>query len=79
VNRSSISFQTTLEKIQALDTVAKGQHRSRDLLINEALDIYLSLQSHHRLLINNGIRDADMRRLVSQSAVREVSKTWSRT
>jgi predicted transcriptional regulator len=79
VSRSSISFQTTLEKIQALDTVAKGQHRSRDFVINEALDIYLSLQSHHLLLINNGIHDADMGRLVSQSAVREVSKTWSRT
>jgi predicted transcriptional regulator len=77
VSRSSISFQTTLEKIQTLDAIAKGQHRSLDLILNEALDIYLSLQSHHLLLINNGIRDADMGRLVSQTAVRKLSKTWS--
>jgi predicted transcriptional regulator len=77
VSRRIISFQTTLEKIRTLDAIAKDQYRSLDLILNEALDIYLSLQSHHLVLINNGIRDADMGQLVSQTAVRELSKTWS--
>ena len=77
MSRRIISFQTTLEKIRTLDAIAKDQYRSLDLILNEALDIYLSLQSHHLVLINNGIRDADMGQLISQTAVRELSKTWS--
>jgi predicted transcriptional regulator len=77
VNPGSISFQITLEKMQALDAVARVQNRSRDLVLNEALEIYLGLQSHHLGLIKNGIRDADEGRLISQSAVRELTKKWS--
>jgi predicted transcriptional regulator len=77
VSPSSISFQTTLEKIQTIDAIAKNQNRSRDLVLNEALDIYLGLQSHHLLLIRNGIHDANTGQVISQTAVREESRTWS--
>jgi predicted transcriptional regulator len=77
VSPGSISFQTTLEKIRTIDTIAKRQRRSRDLVLNEALDIYLGLQAHHLVLIENGIHDVGNGRVISQTAVREVSKTWS--
>lgn len=72
----SICFQTTLEKIRTIETIAKGQRRSRDLVLNEALDIYLGLQAHHLVLIENGIRDVGTGQVSSQTAVRELSKTW---
>jgi predicted transcriptional regulator len=76
VSLESISFQTTLDKIRAIEAVAKGQRRSPDTVLNEAIDIYLGLQSHHQTLIENGIRDADSGRLVSQAIVREQSIIW---
>jgi predicted transcriptional regulator len=76
VSLGSISFQTTLDKIRAINAVAKGQRRDRDIVLNEALDIYLGLQSHHQTLIENGIRDADAGRVISQARVRRLSITW---
>jgi predicted transcriptional regulator len=77
LSSSNINFQTTVEKIDALDAITQGQRRSRDAVLNEALDIYLALQTQYLTLIKDGIRDAEEGRVVSHAAVREISKTWS--
>jgi predicted transcriptional regulator len=79
LSQANISFQTTPDKILAIEAIVKGQQRGRDVVLNEALDIYLGLQAHHQTLIENGIRDADAGRLVSQNSVRAQSLTWCQT
>jgi predicted transcriptional regulator len=74
----TITFRLPEEKLQALDTVAKGQQRDRSFVINEAVTQYLSLHEYHRELIEEGIRQADAGEVIEHQALMSKAAGWAR-
>jgi predicted transcriptional regulator len=77
VGLKTLTFRTTEEKIAGLDSAAALQQRDRSLVINEAVDQYLSLQEYHLALIDEGIRQAEAGNVVSHEEVQAMAASWS--
>jgi predicted transcriptional regulator len=72
----TISFRADTEKIDALDSLAAAQDRSRSYLINEAITNYIQLHAYHDALVRKGLEDMRRGRVVSHE---EVIKRLKRT
>jgi predicted transcriptional regulator len=74
-SEKTISFRALVEKIDALDSLAK-QDRSRSYLINEAITNYIELHAYQDGLVRNGLEEMRKGRVVNHA---EVVKRLKRT
>jgi predicted transcriptional regulator len=72
----TISFRAVAEKIDALDSLAAAQDRSRSYLINQAITNYLDLHAYQDALVRQGLDQMRKGRVVSHG---EVVKRLKRT
>ncbi len=77
MSAQTVTFRTQSEKVKDLDSLAAAQQRDRTFVLNEAIDCYLSLQKHHRQLIEDGLADEQAGRLSSHDKVVALAKGWS--
>ncbi len=56
---AAFSVRTDPEKIKKLDELAEQQDRSRNYLVNQAIDQFLALHAWQEERIKEGIRAAD--------------------
>ena len=75
-NEKTISFRALVEKIDALDSLAAKQDRSRSYLINEAITNYIELHAYQDALVRNGLEEMRKGRVVNHA---EVVKRLKRT
>ena len=68
-NEKTISFRAQTDKIDALDSLATAQDRTRSYLINEAIGNYIELHAYQDLLVQRGLEDMRKGRLVSHDDV----------
>jgi RHH-type rel operon transcriptional repressor/antitoxin RelB len=68
-NEKTISFRAVAEKIEALDSLATAQERSRSYLINEAITNYIELQAYQDALVRKGLEEMRKGRVVSHEQV----------
>jgi predicted transcriptional regulator len=72
----TISFRAVAEKIEALDSLAALQDRSRSYLINEAIHNFIELHAYQDALVSKGVEEMRSGRVVSHD---EVVKRLQRT
>lgn len=65
----TISFRAVAEKIDALDSLAATQDRSRTYLINEAITNYLELHAYQDALVRKGLEEMRKGRVVNHEKV----------
>jgi predicted transcriptional regulator len=65
----TISFRAVAEKIDALDSLAATQERSRTYLINEAITNYIELHAYQDALVRKGLEEMRGGRLISHEKV----------
>lgn len=53
----TISFRADSEKIDALDSLAVAQDRTRSYLINEAITNYIQLHAYQDALVRKGLEE----------------------
>ena len=75
-NEKTISFRALAEKIDALDSLAAAQDRSRSYLINEAITNYIELHAYQDALVRKGLEEMRKGRVVSHE---EIVKRLNRT
>jgi len=75
-NEKTISFRAVTEKIEALDSLAAAQDRSRSYLINEAITNYIELHAYQDALVRKGLEEKRKGRVLSHE---EVVKGLKRT
>jgi predicted transcriptional regulator len=75
-NVKTISFRALVEKIDALDSLAAKQDRSRSYLINQAITNYIELHAYQDTLVRNGLEEMRKGRVVNHA---EVVKRLKRT
>jgi len=76
IPEKTISFRALAEKIDALDSLAAAQERSRSYLINQAITNYLELHAYQDALVRRGLEQMRKGRVVSHD---EVVKCLKRT
>jgi predicted transcriptional regulator len=74
----TISFRAVTEKIEALDSLAAAQDRSRSYLINEAITNYIELHAYQDALVRKGMDEMRQGRVVSHEDVVKRLKKRSR-
>jgi len=65
----TISFRAVAEKIDALDSLAAAQNRSRSYLINEAITNYIELHAYQDALVRKGVEEMRKGHVVSHEEV----------
>jgi len=71
----TISFRADAEKIDALDSLAATQDRSRSYLINEAITNYIELHAYQDALVRKGLEEMRKGRVLShEKVVRRLKK-----
>ena len=76
MDKQTISFRLDAEKVQALDALAAALERDRTYLLNEAVSSYLDVQQWQLEQIREGLRQADMGKLVAHGEVRKMASKW---
>ena len=75
-NEKTVSFRAVAEKIDALDSLAAAQERSRSYLINEAIANYIELHAYQDALVRKGLEEMRKGRVVShEEVVKRLKKT----
>jgi predicted transcriptional regulator len=78
-NEKTISFRALADKIDALDSLATAQDRSRSYLINEAITNYIELHAYQDELVRKGLEEMRKGRVVShENVVRRLKKRTRR-
>jgi len=65
----TISFRVEADKIEALDSLASAQDRTRSYVINEAIGNYIALHEYQDSLVQKGLADMRKGRVVSHEEV----------
>jgi predicted transcriptional regulator len=73
-----ISFRADPEKIDALDSLAAAQDRSRSYLINDAIANYIELHAYQDALVRNGQKEMRKGRVTSHDEVVKRLRTTGR-
>lgn len=72
----TISFRAEAAKIEALDSLASAQARSRTHLINEAITNYIELHAYQDALVREGLEDVRKgRTLTNDELLKRIRKT----
>jgi predicted transcriptional regulator len=69
ITEKTISFRADAEKIDALDSLAAVQDRSRSYLINEAITNYLELHAYQDALVRKRLEEMRKGRVVNHAEV----------
>lgn len=72
-NKQLISFQIDVDKVDALDAMAKTLDRDRTYLLNEAVEAYLDFQQRQLEHIKASIKQADKGRLIDHAEVKKMA------
>ena len=75
----TISFRADSKQIEALDTLAAQQDRSRSYMINEAISNYIELHAYQDELVRKGMEEMKKGRVVSHQDVTKRLKKARRT
>jgi predicted transcriptional regulator len=67
----TISFRADANQIDALDSLAAAQDRSRSYLINEAITNYIQLHAYQDALVRRGLDQMRKGRVVSHEEIVE--------
>lgn len=72
----TISFRARTEQVDALDSLAAAQDRSRSYLINEAIANYIELHAYQDALVRKGLEELRKGRVVPhEDVVRRFGKS----
>jgi len=75
-NEKTISFRALADKIDALDSLAAAQDRSRSYLINEAITNYIELHAYQDALVRKGMEEMRKDRVVNhEDVVKRLKRT----
>jgi predicted transcriptional regulator len=75
-SEKTISFRADADKIDTLDSLAAAQDRPRSYLINEAITNYIELHAYQDALVQKGLGEMRLGRVVShEEVVRRLKKT----
>lgn len=69
IPEKTVSFRAVAKKIDALDSLAAAQDRSRSYLINEAITNYIELHAYQDGLVRKGLAEMRKSRVVSHNEV----------
>lgn len=72
----STSFRTDPETLSSLDQIAKDMGRSRNWVMNKAIQDFLDYQSWFKLQVEEGVRAADNGEFASDEDVEAVFKRF---
>ena len=70
------TFRTDEEKLKQIDKMAKSLNRSRNWVINEALDRYMEYEEWFVTQVEEGLRDVENDNVVSHEQMREKLHKW---
>ena len=70
------TFRTDEEKLKQIDKMAKSLNRSRNWVINEALDRYMEYEEWFVNQVEEGLRDVENGNVVSHEQMREKLHKW---
>lgn len=76
MDKQTITFRLDAKKVSALDTLAQVQDRDRSYLLNEAVTNYLEVQQWQVGQIQEGLRQANSRKLTDHSKVKRLAARW---
>ena len=72
----TVSFRADADKIDALDSLASTQDRTRSFLINEAIRNYIELHEYQDALVRQGLEDMRKGRVIThEELVKRLKKT----
>jgi len=77
-SEKTISFRADAEKIDALDSLAAAQDRTRSYLINEAITNYIEMHAYQDALVRKGLEDIRKGRVISHEEVVKRLKSTGR-
>lgn len=66
---NTISVRVDNEKAQLLDRLCSSMNRSRNYLVNQAIDNYLQNEAHHLQELAESIQEAETGKLVTHDSV----------
>ena len=72
MSTEAFSVRADSKKVKQLDKLAKQQDRSRNYLVNQAIDQLLSLHSWQEERIKEGIKAADNGRFASDPEIKRI-------
>lgn len=72
----AFSVRADSKKVQRLDKLAEQQDRSRNYLVNQAIDQYLDLLSWQEERVKEGIRAADEGRFTSDAEMEQIFRKY---
>ena len=72
MSTEAFSVRADSKKVKQLDKLAKQQDRSRNYLVNQAIDQLLSLHSWQEERIKEGIKAADNGRFSSDTEIKRI-------
>jgi len=72
MSREAFSVRTDAKKVKQLDKLAEQQDRSRNYLVNQAIDQYLELHDWQDERIREGIKAADEGRFASDAEMEQI-------
>lgn len=70
------TFRTDEEKLKQIDKMAKSLNRSRNWVINEALDRYMEYEKWFVEKVEEGIKAADNGEFASEEEMKEMFRRW---
>ncbi len=74
MSTEAFSVRADSKKVKQLDKLAKQQDRSRNYLVNQAIDQLLALHSWQEERIKEGIKAADDGRFASDTEIKRIFK-----
>ena len=72
MSTEAFTVRADSKKVQQLDKLAKQQERSRNYLVNQAIDLLLEVQAWQIERTKEGIRAADEGRFVSDAEMTRI-------
>ena len=75
----AFSVRTNSRKVQRLDELAKQQDRSRNYLVNQAIDEFLELHAWQEERIKEGIKAADEGRMAGGAEMERIFSKYEDT
>ncbi len=72
MSTEAFSVRTDSKKVGQLDKLAKQMERSRNYLVNQAIDQFLELHAWQNERVKAGIKAADKGRFVSDKAMERI-------
>jgi len=76
MSTEAFSVRADSKKVKRLDRIAKQQDRSRNYLVNQAIDQFLELHAWQEERIREGIKAADDGRFVSDAEMTRISSKY---